>query len=68
MIFTFGQINLTYLSASRAKSTTIAKFATTLLPTVVALDAAANPENHPRLLLMLADLFDVIKCYEDQGE
>jgi hypothetical protein len=36
--------------------------------TAAALHVAANPGKHPRLRLMLADLFDVIKCYEEQGE
>ena len=56
------------MSASRAKSTTIAKFATTLLHTAVALDAAANPEKHPRLSLMLAEVPEVMQCCEERAK
>ena len=34
----------------------------------VALHTAANPEKHPRLQLMLADLSEVMKCCEEKGE
>jgi len=34
----------------------------------VALDAAANPEKHPRLRLMLAEVPEVMQCCEERGE
>ncbi|WP_341901173.1 hypothetical protein [Synechococcus sp. UW140] len=33
--------------------------------TAAALHVAANPEKHPRLRLMLADLSDVMQCCEE---
>jgi hypothetical protein len=35
--------------------------------TAAALHDAANPEKHPRLRLMLADLSEVLQCCEEQG-
>jgi hypothetical protein len=41
------------------------KLRTKILQVIAAaLHAAANPEKDPRLQLMLADLFEVIKCCE----
>ncbi len=36
--------------------------------TTAALQVASNPEKHPRLRLMLADLFEVMHCCQEQGE
>ena len=39
--------------------------AAALRVTAAALHVAANPEKHPRLRLMLADLSEVMQCCED---